>query len=373
MRLISVGFGIAVVLASVASAAAPQGGAAGNKGDSGGKGGLGPENSTAAGAGGSSEESPALDTSLQGIGGKSTQSPDQANIAHEQEKPWEVSAAFETHRLLQQNYVADGLGQYKTFNVLFLAARYSLTDNDIVTLSGGGYQFFLADQTESGFRAADLSLSYTHLFQLPARLLLRTTGSITAPISYDSQLASNITTPSLSVSLSRRFGDLLVTAGLRGSYFWDRYTSANSIGTSADASNPESGSGQPNAKWSAGGYLSAEYAMPFHRALSLGAALTDGYTWFYNVGAAPAGTAVFPGATTQPNIDNNPFQQSYGGEIFARYIIPDLSGFKSDLTLALANGDPSLGYPTVLHDGVVHPYLLYYNSAEVYFALEGRY
>ena len=53
--------------------------------------------------------------------------------------------------------------------------------------------------------------------------------------------------------------------------------------------------------------------------------------------------------------------------------MPDLSGFKSDLSIALANGDPSLGYPSVLNDGIVHPYLLYYNSAEVYAALSGRY
>jgi hypothetical protein len=66
-------------------------------------------------------------------------------------------------------------------------------------------------------------------------------------------------------------------------------------------------------------------------------------------------------------------QQSYGGEIFVRYVMPEVSGFKSDFTLALAQGDPSLGYPSVLHDGVVHPYLLYRDTAEVYFALEGRY
>ena len=112
--------------------------------------------------------------------------------------------------------------------------------------------------------------------------------------------------------------------------------------------------------------------MPFYRQFSVGAALTDSYVWYYNVGAPPAGTT-FYGTTTNPVTDNSTFFQSYGGEIFARYILPNLSGFKSDITAALANGDPSLGYPSVLHDGVVHPYLLYYNSAEVYVALEGRY
>ena len=91
------------------------------------------------------------------------------------------------------------------------------------------------------------------------------------------------------------------------------------------------------------------------------------------MGQLPAAVARARARRATPNTDSQPWQQSYGGEIFVRYVMPDLSGFKSDLTVALANGDPSLGYPSVLHDGVVHPYLLYYNSAEVYFALEGRY
>lgn len=370
MRLMTFGFGIAVLLASTVAAAAPGGGSAGGKGDSGGKGGLGPSNSTSAGAAGSSEQSPTnLDVSLQAVGGKSTQNPDVTTGKREEEKPWEVSGTFETHRMLRQDYVAEGLGQFKSFNVLYLTGKYSLTDNDIITLAGGAYQFFLADQGESGYRATDISLSYTHLFNLPERFLLRTTGTLTAPISFDSQLATNVTTPTLNVGLSRRFGDLLLSAGLRGSYFWDRYTTANCIDNSCGSQ----GSGQPNAKWTAGGYMSAEYAMPFHRPLSIGAAVTDSYLWYYDVGQGPAGAANNPGATRNPATDNNPFQQSYGGEIFGRYIIPDVGGFKSDVTLALANGDPSLGYPSVLHDGVVHPYLLYYNSAEVYLALEGRY
>lgn len=373
MRLMTVAFGLAIGLASTTALAAPAGGGAGGKGETGGKGGLGPADSTTAGAAGSAEQSPTnLDVSQQAFGGKSTQNPDTAQAAREEEKPWEVSGTFETHHLLRDQYTAEGLGQYKTFNVYFLAAKYLITDADVLSLSGGVFEFFLADQGESGFRGTDISLSYSHVFQLPEKFQLRTTGTVTAPISYDSQLASNITSPSVTVALSRRFGDLLLSAGLRGTFFWDKYTSENAIGASPSSQDPNSGAGEPNAKWNAGGFLSAEYAMPFYRQFSVGAALTDSYVWYYNVGSSPTGTT-FNGATSNSVTDNSTFFQSYGGEIFARYILPNLSGFKSDITVALANGDPSLGYPSVLRDGVVHPYVLGYNSAEVYAALEGRY
>ena len=128
----------------------------------------------------------------------------------------------------------------------------------------------------------------------------------------------------------------------------------------------------PNAEWSAGAALTAEYSMPFHRPLSIGAAVSDSYMKPYDVGQCPLQSNCM-GATTYPNQDSQPWQQSYSDEIFVRYILPDVSGFKSDVMLALANGDPGLGNVPVLHDGVVHPYLFYYNTTEVYLALSGRY
>jgi hypothetical protein len=378
MRFIAFGFGIAALLATTAASAT---GGVGGKGDTGGKGGVGPENSTAAGAAGTAESPSTLDTTQQAFGGKSTQNPDVSGSQRVEEKPWEIGATFETHRLLRQDYNLEGAGATKVFNVLFAVAKYAFTDYDTVLLSGGGYQYFLADSGESGFRASDLSLAYTRLFLLPAKFKLRATVGATVPISFDSQLASNITSPSASLSISRKFGDLAVEARISGRYFWDRYTSQNAIG--AANSGDESGSGSPNVKLVAGAAVSAEYNMPFYRPLSAGVALTDSYAWYYNVGQCPAdsglgqamgtGSSGCPGATTNTVTDNLPWQQSYGGEVFVRYVMPDLSGFKSDITVVLANGDPSLGYPSVLNSGIVHPYLLYYNSAEVYAALSGRY
>jgi hypothetical protein len=361
MRFIAFGFGMAALLATTAASAA------GSKGDTGGKGGTGPEGSGAAGASGTAEAGTGMDTTQQQFGGKSTQNPDVAGNKKVEEKPWEVGATFETHRLLRQDYNLEGTGPLKVFNVLFAVAKYALTDNDTVLISGGGYQYFLADSGESGFRSSDISLAYTHMFLLPEKFKLRATGGATIPISFDSQLASNITSPSISVSLSRKFGDLALEARVSGRYFWDRYTSAAELG--ASGSTP---GGSTNVKFTSGAAISAEYDMPFYRPLSAGVALTDSYAWFYNVGQPAAGTP-FYGATTNPATDGQPWQQSYGGELFVRYVMPDVSGFKSDLTIALAQGDPSLGYPSVLHDGIVHPYFLYWNSGEVYAALSGRY
>ncbi|HEY8089338.1 MAG TPA: hypothetical protein VIF09_15870 [Polyangiaceae bacterium] len=363
MRFIALGFGMAAVLATTVASAA-----GGTKGDTGGKGGFGPSNSTQSGAAGTAETPSEVDTTQTQYGGRSTNNPDVTNTKKVEEKPWEVGATFESHRLLRQDYNPDGTGPLKVFDLLYLVARYSLTDNDSISMSGGVIQQFNADNTETGFRSTDISLAYSHMFQLPQKFRLRASVGSNIPISYYSQLESNITSPTGSLSLSRKFGDLAVEARWSIRYAWDRYSSAGPIGSGGgDAA------GATNLQWGTGGSISAEYDMPFYRPVSAGLALTDSYAFYYkNVGAPPAGTPSY-GATTNPVTDGQPMAQSYGGEIFVRYVMPDLGGFKSDLTVALANGDPSLGYPSVLHDGVVHPYLFYYNTAEVYAALSGRY
>jgi hypothetical protein len=241
-----------------------------------------------------------------------------------------------------------------------------LTDKDRVSVSWGLYQRFLADNGETGFRGTDISLAYTRLIPLPERFSLRITPSATIPVSFYSQLASNITSPGLAFTLSRKFGDLSLDLRLSGGAFIDRYT------TSGDAN----AGGAPNPKWRAGGSLTAEYAMPFLRALSVGASLIDSYYWFYNPQNGQncnASVLCQQGVVQDNQFSGQTMQQSYGGEVFVRYLLPTLMGFKADATVALANGDPSLGYPGALHDGVVHPYLFYRQTAEVYGALSLRY
>ena len=370
MRFVSLAFGFAAMLAGTTAAAA---GGVGGKGDTGGKGGPGPESSTQAGAEGTASSSSAVDVTEVQFRNKSTQNPDELNGTHVEQKPWEVAATYELHRLIRQEDVA---GALKVFQLLGVSARYSLTEHDNVSIFGGATEGFIADQSESGVRANDISLQYAHIFDLPEKFKLRATVGATLPVSYYSQLASNVTTPSLSVGLSRKFGDLAVSATVRGAYFIDRYTSSASLnGTGAD-----SAGGAPNTKFVAGGLLSAEYDMPFHRPLSVGLALSDSYYWYYNVGQCPVNVgaqsafgATAPaacGAESDPQFGTGQtMQQSYGGELFVRYVMPELMGFKSDLTVALGNSTPNF----VLHDGIVHPYLLYRDTAEVYVALGGRY
>ncbi len=371
MRLVSLAFGFAGVLVATTAAAA---GGVGGKGDTGGKGGNGPESSTQAGAEGTASSTSAVDLTEVQYRDKSTQSPDEVNRAHVEEKPWEVAATYELHRLIRQEDVA---GALKVFQLLGVSARYSLTSHDNVSIFGGATEGFIADQGETGVRANDISLQYAHVFDLPAKFKLRAALGATLPISYYSQLASNITTPSVSVGLTRKFGDLAVSATVRGAYFIDQYTVSSSLnGTGADTAG-----GTPNTKFVTGGLLSAEYDMPFHRPLSVGLALSDSYYWYYNVGQCPvniggqsafgtnSATACPGGAVDATYGTGEPWQQSYGGELFVRYVMPELAGFKSDLTVALGNSTPNF----VLHDGIVHPYLLYRDTAEVYIALGGRY
>jgi hypothetical protein len=375
MRLMTVGFGLAVLLASTgALAAGPSPGTgAGQKGDTGGKGGTGPASSEAS-AESNADQPTALDQSQYVQPRKSSGNPDTVEAEKTKEKAWEISGAWETHRLLEQQYVANSSS--KVFNSFFVALSYSLTDNDIITLADGVQQVFESDPGEPGVRLSDIGLTYRHVFALPAKFRLMVGAGITAPVGYYSQLASNITTPSLTVSLSRRFGDLSVSAGGRGSYSWDRYTTASGIGCGSGNPNNatcDEGSGSTNNKWAAGIFASVEYDMPFHHPLSVGGSISDGYSQPYNVGAAPY-NSTFYGAAGYPNgIGDQPWQQSYGWEVFVRYAIPDLGGFKSDLLLALADGGNGVGDVPVLHDGVVQPYFLYYESAQMYFAYEGRY
>jgi hypothetical protein len=357
MRFSSIGVAVALLLAAGTASAA---GGTTTKGE-GGKGGAGPGGATTAGQGDvGATVTTETQTSRQGL------SPDKVAEERVQPKPWELGATWETHRLVRQEDIG-GAGASKLFNLLFFSARYDVTDRDRVSVSWGLYQRFLADNGETGFRGTDISLAYTRLIPLPERFTLRVTPSATIPVSFYSQLASNITSPGLALTLSRRFGDLNIDARISGGAFIDHYT------TSGDAN----AGGAPNPKWRAGGSLTAEYSMPFLRALSVGASLIDSYYWFYNP-QNPAGNCQASVACQQGVVQDNQFsgqtmQQSYGGEVFVRYLMPTLMGFKSDATVALANGDPSLGYPGALHDGVVHPYLFYRQTAEVYGALSLRY
>jgi hypothetical protein len=283
-------------------------------------------------------------------------------------KPWEVLAQYEMHRLLEANYLAEGVGKVKMFNVFDIAGYYFITLDDRVRLEVGAFQYFLADSNESGFRADDIEAEYSHVFHLPWALALRASAGVTAPVSFESQLASNITSPFAKLKMSRIFGDLTLAVGVSARDYIDRYSTSASMG--ATTNDP---GGTPNLNWRFGASLTAEYDLPFFRSIILGAALVDRYALYYGVGTCPANTMCY-GATSDPQYGTGePLQQSYGGDVSVRYVLPEVSGFSSNVVLTLANGDPTLGYPSVLNDGIQHPYLFYYNTTEVYLTLDGSY
>lgn len=290
--------------------------------------------------------------------------PDKAAANAEDRKVWQVGGIFETHRLVMQDDLG-GAARNKALNYLYLYAGWDPTERDKIQLRGGIYQRFLADQGETGIRADDLVLAYTRNIPLPWKLDMRVTGSLLAPISFEAQTQmSLITVPRLTVTLERSFGDL--TVGLRGSaaYYIVKYRQ-------------ESGGGA-NPRASALIGASAEYSMPFHKPLSVGLNIQTGYYWLYDRKSMDNPTlAQFGSAPVRPSEDpfitTPPLNQSYGGEVFVKYVLPELVGAKSDLTLALAQGDSTLGYPSTIHDGRSHVYWMFRRSAQVYLALGVRY
>jgi hypothetical protein len=332
------------------SGAAYAAGGVGGKGDTGGKGGNGPGSSAGAGGALSGGSNAGLSA------GNASQNPDfAANNEVERKKKWEVGGTWETHRLIRQEDLNNASS--KLFNVLGVYARYDITANDRIGIRDYFYERFMADQGETGLRTDDVTATYTRTQPLPKDFTFAGTFAISAPTSFSSQKMGLITAPALILQIDKKIGKYIgVSARTLGTAYITKYTAAEG--------------GNANPKFRLGGTLEAEVAMPFHEALSFGADVTTGYYWYYNVqSSTPAGT----GAVGDATYPNQPIQQTYGGEIFARYTLPQVIGIKSDITLAFAQGDPSLGYTSVLHDGVGHTYGFYRQSSEVYAALTLRY
>jgi hypothetical protein len=284
------------------------------------------------------------------------QNPDVMTHHVEQMKPWEVGASFETHRLIRQEDL-EGAASSKVFNVFGLYARYDLTEHDRLSVGDFIEQRFLADQGETGLRSGDVTFRYTRTQPLPRQFTFSATGALSAPTSFSSQKMSLITAPTLILQLDKKVGKYLALSGrASGGAFVYKYDSAQG--------------GQPNPKWRLSALLEAEVTMPFHEPLSIGIDVATSYNWLYDVNSA-GGTS--NGVVADSQFPNQPIAQSYGGEIFVRYLLPTLAGIKSDFSLALADGDPSLSYNSVLHDGVSEFYLFFRQTAEVYGTFSLRY
>ncbi len=273
-------------------------------------------------------------------------------------KVWEVEADWEFHHLFVQKDLV-GAASNKNLNYFAAFARWEPTPDDRIALRGGLYQRFLADQGESGIRADDLILSYTHFFRLPQKVNLRTLVWLTAPTSFYDRFASIYTVPRVLLGVDHTFlHHITVDARVYGDYYIVKYASM--------------AGGNPNPRAHLGMAAGVVVTMPFHDPLGIGLSIYNGYDWFYRVGAPPrSSTGTI--AAADPRFTTPPPEQSYGGEIYIRYEFPNLGGFRSDATIAFANGDPTLGYASALHDGTRHLYGLWRQNAEFYATLTGRY
>lgn len=354
--------------------------------------------SSAAGAAGGSEKTPGKGASGPtsgagdpggGKGADASDSRDRAQDTTFSNKTWEIGAGFEYHHLVNANGPAGYTGNAGSNNINYytLGGRWDPTPFDRISIRWGLYQYFLVDNGDSPVRMDDISLGYTRRIPLPGAVTLRVSPSFTIPVSYGAQLAAMYPSPRLSLQADRRFGKYFsLDARLTGAlYFFKNaeggwsYTGGGESGGAVTTGLGSNGGGaNPNSRASFSMTLSGELSMPFHEPLSVGLGLYTGYSWYYDVsngGTCPAGTPSTVcqyGTVMQPT--NQPMQQRYGGEIYARYAFPNLGGFRSDLTFAYAPlGDPTLGYTSVLRDGAQHIYGSFLQTSEIYVTLAARY
>jgi hypothetical protein len=303
------------------------------------------------------------------------------------DKSWEIGASAEYHHTGLDGGSIDN-GQLRNLMVYGLTARWDASPYDRLSVGWGIYETFLIDNGDSAARADDITFRYTRRIPLPAQTTLRLSASFTAPVSYGSQLAGLYTAPKLSIQADKRFGkffslDARVTGGVfivKSASGGSAYNGSGGSGFTTAGFGNNGGGANPDPKGTMSLGLTADLAMPFHDPLSIGLSLYDAYTWFYDVsngGGCPAGTpstVCMYGTVMQST--SQPVQQTWAGEVYIRYALPNLGGFKSDIAFAFApNGDPATGFASVTHGtGIPQVYPFYSRqNAEVYVSVSGRY
>jgi hypothetical protein len=283
------------------------------------------------------------------------------------ERVWGVGVYLESHVALVQDEPNDNRNRpSKLYDYLYTRPTLYPSRYDQIYVELGAYQFFTADQGESGLRLADGVLSYTRFVPIateddiapsavPMRgALLRVEADATAPFSLTSQLRSIITVPRLRVYVDKAFLDRDLLLGLNsfGEHYFVHYRSAQ--GGDANISN--------RAAFEA----TAEYRMPFWRPLSVRGLLSTSYLWYYGPDTAhPLPYGNVGDATYQ----HQPIQQRYGAEARVAYALPTVADIRPSIWLTYSIGDN-----TALHDGVQHLYFTFYRRAsEVYATLYARY
>jgi hypothetical protein len=266
---------------------------------------------------------------------------------------WRLGALYEFHH---DTRPVDFPGAPRTDQALLLRAAVAFDGDDEIALSGLVRQEVVADSTESGLRAGDVCLSYSHRFRLPERFELTPALLVTFPVSYDAQFASNISAPGVLVTLARAAGDFSVSLSAFARYYWDKYISSASLSGLGD--------GNTNVKAMAGGWAAADYTMPFWRGLSVGVAILDVHSWFYDPGQPPSGT--FAGGAV---VQSPPVLENMGADAHVR-VASTGGALRYSVTLGVGN---TTAWETRLGGGIPLSYLGYSDVPDVYLALAMSY
>ena len=278
-------------------------------------------------------------------------------------KPWEVGGIVEFHRLFIQNDLA-GYANNKLVNYLHLYARWDITPRDALELRGYLYERLLVDPGETGLRLEDTVLHYSHRFKpWDNGLGLRAYANVTAPTSFYSwTLQGLITAPRVGAELSWHKGRF--STSLLG--FLEAYI----------VQYRQMVGGNPNPWLHVAAYLDLDFRLPllsqWGEPLTIGASATVHRTW-YREATGTSELIEQLGVVQDANFPTQPVQGSYGGQVYVRYTLPVLAGLRSDLTVAAAQGDPTLGFTSSLHDGVSRTYLFWRQSSQVFVSLAARY
>ena len=295
------------------------------------------------------------------------------------ERRWQISLGVEYHHLLESDY-APGLpvgGAPDTGNALNrnaivydASAIWDITPADRLWAEWGFVQRFIRNSGEGicpGSGPDDGIVAYRRTVRLRRGFVLRVQPRVDIGLSCESvRYQSLIAAPRLGASLEKEFGPLFVSFETHGYYYWEKYTSYTAPG------GDDLGGGAPTPLASWHGVLRVSSVMPFYRRLSVGALATAAVTWYHQVGGATPGGQ---GTVTDPLVGDQPYQNSYGGEIYVRLVLPPVNHVYGDLLIAYADGDPTVtGYQSLLHDNGRASFNLFYrNVSEVYTALTFHY
>jgi hypothetical protein len=296
-------------------------------------------------------------------------------------KNWQVSGAVEYHHLLQSDFApgmavggppdpGNGLNQ----NVVYydVSGYWEPTPLDRIWAEWAFVQRFMKNSGEDTCPSTgpdDGIVAYRRTVPLPWGATMRVQPRVDVGLSCESiQYESLFAAPRLGVSLERDFGPVNVSLETHGYWYIVKYTSYG-----GPSGNGLAG-GLPTPEASLHGVLRVFVTMPFYKPLSAGVLATAAATWYHQVQGTNASVQQF-GTTSDPFVSDQPFQNTYGGEIFARYTFPTVNGVGSDLEVAYAAGDPSVtGYQSLLHDNGRASFDLFYRSvSEVFTALTVRY